>query len=118
MRAWPQAGVWCGQSMRRNGGLRLPDPGLGRFQCVLYLSITRGHGMATVTLRNLGGSIVMAVPKKILSLVALEAGSQVEVSVEGGRLIVEPKKKPQTQRPKLLSACRGAARIPREKQRP
>ena len=37
--------------------------------------------MATVTLRNLGGSVVLSVPKKILSLVDLGAGSRVQVSV-------------------------------------
>ena len=61
--------------------------------------------MATVTLRNLGGSIVMAVPKKILSLVALEAGSQVEVSVENGRPIVEPVKNRRYTLAKLLLRC-------------
>jgi antitoxin ChpS len=64
--------------------------------------------MATVTLRNLGGSIVMAVPKKILSLVDLDAGSQVEVSVERGRLIVEPKKKPRYTLAELLPRSRRA----------
>jgi antitoxin ChpS len=48
--------------------------------------------MATVTLRNLGGSVVMVVPKKILSLVDLKAGSQVRICVEGGRVVIEPRK--------------------------
>src|ERR1035441_2154616 len=50
--------------------------------------------MATVTLRNLGGSVVMVVPKKILSLVDLKAGSQVRIGVENGRVVIEPRAKP------------------------
>ena len=34
--------------------------------------------MTSVTLRNLGGSVVLAVPKKILDLVDLDAGSKVD----------------------------------------
>lgn len=73
--------------------------------------------MATVTLRNLGGSIVMAVPKKILSLVALEAGSQVEVSVDNGRLIVEPKKRRRYTLAELLLRCRREDLTPRDQDR-
>lgn len=62
--------------------------------------------MATVTLRNLGGSVVIAVPKKILSLVDLRAGSRVRISVEKGRVVVEPKKKPQYSLAELLAKCR------------
>jgi antitoxin ChpS len=73
--------------------------------------------MATVTLRNLGGSIVMAVPKKILSLVELGAGSKVQVTVEGGRLIVEPAKKPRYELAELLSNCRRSDLAPLRKDR-
>lgn len=73
--------------------------------------------MATVTLRNLGGSIVMAVPKKILSLVELGAGSKVQVSVEGGRLVVEPAKKPRYELGELLSNCRRSDLAPLRKDR-
>ena len=62
--------------------------------------------MASVTLRNLGGSVVMAVPKKILGLVHLDAGSTVELSVENGRLIVDPSSKPRYTLAELLSRCR------------
>jgi antitoxin ChpS len=62
--------------------------------------------MTSVTLRNLGGSVVMAVPKKILDLVDLNAGSKVDLSVENGRLIVDPRKKPKYTLDELLSRCR------------
>lgn len=61
--------------------------------------------MATVALRALGGSVVMSVPKQILSMLHLGAGSQVEVNVEAGRLIVEPKVKPRYLLSELLAKC-------------
>ena len=61
--------------------------------------------MATVTLRALGGSVVMSVPRQILSMLHLGAGSQVEVSVEAGRLVVEPKVKPRYTLSELLAKC-------------
>ena len=73
--------------------------------------------MASVTLRNLGGSVVLAVPKKILSLVRLDAGATVELSVENGRLIVEPRKKPQYTLTDLLSRCSPSDLAPKRKDR-
>jgi antitoxin ChpS len=70
-----------------------------------------------VTLRNLGGSVVMAVPKKILSLARLDAGSTVDVSVENGRLIVQPREKPQYTLAELLSRCRRSDLAPQRKKR-
>lgn len=61
--------------------------------------------MATVALRALGGSVVMSVPRQILSMLHLGAGSQVEVSVEAGRLVVEPKVKPRYILSELLAKC-------------
>ena len=61
-----------------------------------------------VTLRNLGGSVVLAVPKKILGLVDLHAGSRVHIGVERGRLIVEPDRKPRYTLAELLAESRRA----------
>jgi antitoxin ChpS len=72
---------------------------------MLYFSTTE-KSMATATFRNLGGSIVLAVPKKILDLVDLDAGSKVDVSIEHGRLIVAPRKKPKYTLDELLARCR------------
>lgn len=71
--------------------------------------------MKSITLRNLGGSVVMAVPKKILDLVHLEAGSTVDLSVRDGRLIVAPRKKPRYTLAELLSRCRPLDLAPRRK---
>ncbi|MFA7241222.1 MAG: antitoxin [Sulfuricellaceae bacterium] len=61
--------------------------------------------MATVTLRSLGGSVVMTLPKQILGLMHLDAGNQVAVSVENGRLVVEPQRKPRYTLAALLAQC-------------
>jgi antitoxin ChpS len=73
--------------------------------------------MSSVTLRNLGGSVVLAVPKKILSLVDLHAGSQVEISVEKGRVVVEPKPKPHYTLTELLAKCRRTDILDRRRDR-
>jgi antitoxin ChpS len=47
----------------------------------------------------------MAVPKQILNLMHLEAGSLVELYLENGKLIVEPKLKPRYTLSDLLAQC-------------
>jgi antitoxin ChpS len=61
--------------------------------------------MATVVLQSLGGSVVMAVPNRILSVMRLSAGSQVNVDVENGKLVVEPKVSPRYTLAGLLAQC-------------
>ena len=61
--------------------------------------------------------MVMPVPKKILSLVDLRAGSQVQISVEKGRVVVEPKKKPRYTLAELLAQCRRSDLAPHPKDR-
>ena len=71
--------------------------------------------MTTVTLRNLGGSVVVAVPKKILSLVDLKAGSQVRIGVENGRVVFEPQPKPRYTLAELLAKSSRKAPKPSRK---
>jgi antitoxin ChpS len=73
--------------------------------------------MATVTLRNLGGSVVMVVPKKILGLVDLKAGSQVRIGVEKGRVVIEPRAKPHYTLAELLAKSPRNALKPSRKDR-
>jgi antitoxin ChpS len=47
----------------------------------------------------------MAVPKQILNLMHLDAGSLVELTLENGKLIVEPKLKPRYTLSELLAQC-------------
>jgi antitoxin ChpS len=63
--------------------------------------------MATAILRKLGGSVVMTLPRKVLALVDLDAGSEVKLSVESGRLVVSPQGRPKYRLADLLSASRG-----------
>lgn len=61
--------------------------------------------MHTTNLRKVGGSIMMAVPRAVLDMLKLSAGSTVAVSVDGGRLIVEPQHRPQYTLDELLAQC-------------
>jgi len=60
--------------------------------------------MHTTNLRKVGGSVMLAVPPAILELLHLQAGTTVGVSVEDGRLVVEPKPRPRYTMAQLLAA--------------
>lgn len=61
--------------------------------------------MSTTTLRTAGGSVVMAIPKRILELVNLQSGSVVNIDVKDGHLVIEPVKKPHYKLADLLAQC-------------
>ncbi|MFU8789905.1 MAG: AbrB/MazE/SpoVT family DNA-binding domain-containing protein [Methylobacter sp.] len=61
--------------------------------------------MTTATLRTLGGSVVITVPKQMLRLMNLAVGNQVELTLENGKLIVAPKPKPHYNLSELLAQC-------------
>lgn len=46
--------------------------------------------MTTSTLRTWGGAIAVSLPKKILGLLGLKAGSEVEIKVENGKIVLLP----------------------------
>ena len=60
--------------------------------------------MHTTNLRKVGGSVMLAVPPAILDLLSLSAGSSVSVSVESGKLIVDPRARPRYSLADLLAA--------------
>lgn len=66
--------------------------------------------MSTIRLRRVGGSIMMAVPRATLDQLQLRVGSQVEIMIDHGRLIVEPVK-PQYALEELLAQCDTTADI-------
>ena len=70
--------------------------------------------MPTATLRSVGGSVVMAIPKHLLELVHLQAGSMVDIDVQHGRLIVAPQKKKRYKLSELLAQCDPALPITAE----
>jgi antitoxin ChpS len=61
--------------------------------------------MATATLRAVGGSVMVAVPKRILDLVQLQAGSQVNIDLQHGQLIISPIRKKRYTLAELVAQC-------------
>jgi antitoxin ChpS len=66
--------------------------------------------MPAVKLRKVGGSVTVAIPPHILEALSLKAGSEVDVSVEKGRVVLEQAKaaKPTGKKPtlaELLAEC-------------
>jgi Growth regulator len=65
--------------------------------------------MATATLRNLGGSIALTIPKKLVEAVGAQSGTVVDIEVRTGRLIVTPAKRPRYTLHELLAQGKGKA---------
>jgi antitoxin ChpS len=61
--------------------------------------------MHTTSLRKVGGSIMLAVPPALLDLLRLRPGVKVGVTVENGRLVVEPRQRPRYTLDELLAQC-------------
>jgi antitoxin ChpS len=73
----------------------------------------------STSLRRVGGSVMLSVPPAILNLLHLKAGSTVGLEVEGERLVVAPRMKPQYTMDQLLAECDPeAARELDEEDRP
>ncbi|MDX2150885.1 MAG: antitoxin [Bryobacteraceae bacterium] len=66
--------------------------------------------MNKTTLRKVGGSIMLAVPPALLDALDLEAGSEVSLTVQQGRLMVEPKPRRRYSLTELLANCKPKAR--------
>lgn len=60
--------------------------------------------MHTITLKKVGGSVMLAVPPAILSLLNLTAKSTVGVEVADGKLIVQAQPRPKFTMDELLAA--------------
>ncbi|HEY0879292.1 MAG TPA: AbrB/MazE/SpoVT family DNA-binding domain-containing protein [Zeimonas sp.] len=69
--------------------------------------------MYRTSLRKVGGSVMLAIPPAILDLLELQAGSRVELGVEGDRLVVE-QPKPRYQLDELLAKCDASAPLSAE----
>ncbi len=48
--------------------------------------------MSTATLRNWGGSVALPIPRKFLAMLSLEAGKEVDLDVQDGKIIIQPAK--------------------------
>ncbi len=72
--------------------------------------------MPTATLRTVGGSVVMAIPRRLLELVDLQAGSRVDIDVQQGRLIVVPQRKKRYKLSELLAQCDASLPVSAQEQ--
>lgn len=50
--------------------------------------------MPTTNLREVGGTVMLAVPPAILDMLGLKAGATVRLSVREGRLVIDPVARP------------------------
>jgi antitoxin ChpS len=72
---------------------------------MLYFYITREEGaMHKTNLRKVGGSVMLSVPPSILELLDLQAGNTVGITIDRGRLVIEPQPRPRYTLTELLAA--------------
>jgi len=70
--------------------------------------------MHTTHLRKVGGSIMLAVPPALLDILHLRPGTELGLTVQNGRLVVEPRQRPRYTLDELLSQCNPRARRTKE----
>jgi antitoxin ChpS len=70
--------------------------------------------MFTTCLRKVGGSIMLTVPPAILDLLHLHVGATVALTVDRGRLVVEPAPRPRFTLDELLAQCDASAEMSQE----
>jgi antitoxin ChpS len=61
--------------------------------------------MHTTTLRKVGGSVMLAVPPALLDVLELQAGANVRIGIEDGRLVVTMRPRPRYTLEELLAQC-------------
>ncbi|WP_275788365.1 AbrB/MazE/SpoVT family DNA-binding domain-containing protein [Pararhizobium gei] len=61
--------------------------------------------MASSTLRNAGGSVIMTVPKPVLDELGLQANTTVDVMAVDGKMVVAAQKRPKYTLEELLAQC-------------
>jgi antitoxin ChpS len=65
--------------------------------------------MLIATLRTVGGSTMMTIPKPILEGLGFAANEQVTLRIDGRRLVVEPRSRPKYTLAELVAQCDGNA---------
>jgi antitoxin ChpS len=68
--------------------------------------------MHTTHLRKVGGSVMLSVPPALLEVLDLKAGTAVGLSVESGRLVIDPSPRPRYTLEELLATADYSARQP------
>lgn len=69
--------------------------------------------MATTSLRKVGGSVMMSVPRAFLDQMDLSVGSTVDIGLKPGRMVVKPAK-PKYSLEELLAQCDFSQEISHE----
>jgi antitoxin ChpS len=72
--------------------------------------------MTTASLRTVGGSVMVAIPRPLLDQLGLGPNMKVDVSVDGGRIVIERPAKPRYSLAELLAQCDPAAPATEEDQ--
>ena len=67
--------------------------------------------MSNATLRALGGSVALTIPKKLLETVGMGVGDRVSISIEAGRIVVTPQRRPHYRLADLLAQCDPKAKL-------
>lgn len=70
--------------------------------------------MHTARLRKVGGSVMLAIPPALLEVLDLEPRAAVDMTVDRGRLVVEPRRRPRYTLADLLAQCDRDAPISEE----
>ncbi|MCY4622303.1 MAG: antitoxin [bacterium] len=61
--------------------------------------------MRTAVLRQVGGSVMLAVPPALLDVLEVRSGSTVDLDIDAGRLIVVPRRPPRYTLEDLIAQC-------------
>ena len=61
--------------------------------------------MRTAVLRQVGGSVMLAVPPALLDVLEVGSGSKVDLDIDGGRLVVVPRRPPRYSLQELIAQC-------------
>lgn len=67
--------------------------------------------MHTTNLRKVGGSVMMVVPPALLDLLHIGPGAKVGLTVDNGRLVVDPQPRPRYTLDELLAQCDASAEM-------
>lgn len=65
--------------------------------------------MLTSTLRTVGGSVMMTIPKAVLDVLGLAVNDKVILHVDAGRLLVEARPRPKYTMEELIAQCDTSA---------
>ena len=68
----------------------------------------------TATLRTVGGSVMMAIPKALLESLGVTANAKLDLAVEDGKLVAIPRKRPKYTLEELMAQCDPDAEITEE----